>query len=155
MKKPGGKKPARERSPKRKRTRSAESKKGGTSLTGLETEIMQVLWRQGTVTAAEVRQALMPGRPLAHTTILTVLDKLRVKKAVRLMPAVGREKKFRARVEKETVAGELLRNLRGLYFNGSSTSMVARLIRDDDVDGKELEEIRGLIEESKKEGSER
>lgn len=137
-----------------KKQRAAErtgSKGEGNSLTGLETEIMQVLWEDGTVTAAEVREAMLPERPLARTTILTVLEKLRLKKAVRVMPSIGREKKFRARIKKETVAGELLRNLRGLYFDDSAASLVAHLIREGDVGKGELEAIRKIIDESKEE----
>jgi predicted transcriptional regulator len=128
---------------------AAPAKENKPPLTGLETEIMQVVWRLGTVSAAEVREALSPDRPLARTTILTVLENLRKKKAVRVVPTVGREKKFRAAVAKEAIAGQLLGSLRGRFFNGSAASLVAHLIKNGDVDKRELEEIREVIERSK------
>jgi predicted transcriptional regulator len=125
------------------------AKRGERALSGLETEVMQVVWKRGTVSAGEVREALLPARPLAHTTILTVLENLRKKKAVRVVPSVGREKKFRAAVAKETVAGQLLGSLRRRFFNGSAASLVAHLIESGNVDDAELQEIRDLIRPGK------
>lgn len=42
----------------------------------LELEVMKVLWRREEATVAEVQEALQPTRPLAYTTIMTVLDRL-------------------------------------------------------------------------------
>jgi predicted transcriptional regulator len=146
---PQKKQPGPRKSADRNAPQAAPPKKNKTPLTGLETEIMQVVWRLGTGSAAEVREALSPDRTLARTTILTVLENLRKKKAVRVVPTVGREKKFRAAVAKETVAGQLLGSLRGRFFNGSAATLVAHLSRNGDVDKQELEEIREVIENSK------
>ena len=154
MASPQKKQPGPRKSPDRSAPQAAPAKENKPPLTGLETEIMQVVWRLGTVSAAEVREALSPDRPLARTTILTVLENLRKKKAVRVVPTVGREKKFRAGVAKETIAGQLLGSLRGRFFNGSAASLVAHLIKNGDVDQQELEEIREVIERSKTGGSE-
>jgi predicted transcriptional regulator len=126
--------------------------KAAASLSGLETEVMQVVWKLGTVSGADVRKALEPGRPLARTTVLTVLENLRKKKAVRVVPSVGREKKFRAAVARETVVSQVLRTLRGRFFDGSAASLVAHLIRSGEVDKQELDEIEKVIEQSKREG---
>lgn len=126
--------------------------KPAASLTGLETEVMQVIWKLGTVSGADVRKALLPGRPLARTTVLTVLENLRKKKAVRVVPSVGREKKFRAAIARETVVSQVLRTLRGRFFEGSAASLVAHLIRSGEVDKQELDEIEKVIEQSKREG---
>ena len=131
---------------------AAKAAKAAASLSGLETEVMQVVWRLGTVTGADVREALLPGRPLARTTVLTVLENLRKKKAVRVVPSVGREKKFRAAVARETVVSQVLRTLRGRFFEGSAASLVAHLIRSGEVDKRELDEIEKVIEQSKREG---
>jgi len=154
MTNPKKKQPGPGKSPNRNASQAVPAKGTEPTLTGLETEIMQVVWRLGTVSAAEIREALSPERPLARTTILTVLENLRKKKAVRVVPTVGREKRFRAGVAKEAVAGRLLGNLRGRFFNGSAASLVAHLIQSGDVDKRELEEIREVIENSKTGGSE-
>jgi len=48
--------------------------KGPRSLPQLELECMRVLWRQPGASVAEVRAAL--ARPLAYTTVMTVLDRM-------------------------------------------------------------------------------
>jgi predicted transcriptional regulator len=131
------------------------SEQTGAKLTGLEMEIMQVLWELGTATAGEIREALLPERPLAQTTILTVLEKLRKKKALRLVPTIGRARKFRPVIPKESVAEGLLKNLMGRFFDGSPASLVAHMVKDKGLDKKELEEIRRLLEQSQKEVGER
>lgn len=42
----------------------------------LELEVMKVLWRRETATVADVQEDLKPRRPLAYTTVMTVLDRL-------------------------------------------------------------------------------
>ena len=43
----------------------------------LEASVMDVLWdRGGWLTPAEVHEALEPGRPLAYTTVMTILVRL-------------------------------------------------------------------------------
>lgn len=118
------------------------------SLTALETEIMQVVWEKGNVSAGEVREALLERRPLAHTTILTVLEKLRRKKAVRVVPSTSRSKRFRAVVDKDTIACSLLDKLRSRFFGGSTVSLVAHLVNEQEIEDGELDELRRLFEQN-------
>ncbi len=48
-------------------------------LAELQLAIMQVLWDRQEATVAEVREALNGERPLAHTTIVTMLTKMEAK----------------------------------------------------------------------------
>jgi len=121
-------------------------------LTDLETEVMQVLWKLGTATAGEMRETLAATRPLALTTVLTVLGKLREKKVVRLVPTIGRAMKFRAVVPRAAVAGRSLRGLLERFFNGSPASLMAHLVKEGDLDDAEMKEIRRLLSNSTKEG---
>lgn len=45
-------------------------------LPDLELECMKVLWVHGDLSVRTVQQQLQPRRPLAYTTVLTVLDRL-------------------------------------------------------------------------------
>lgn len=51
-------------------------------LPDLELECMQILWRSGDLTVRAVHEQLKPRRPLAYTTVLTVLDRLAQKGVV-------------------------------------------------------------------------
>lgn len=48
----------------------------------LEAAIMQVVWQQEEVTVRAVQAALQPTRPLAYTTVLTVMSRLAQKRVL-------------------------------------------------------------------------
>jgi predicted transcriptional regulator len=48
-------------------------------LTPLELDIMKVIWRQPSITVRDVQSALRPGRKLAYTTVMTIMNRLFVK----------------------------------------------------------------------------
>lgn len=69
-----------------------------TDLTPTEFEIMRQVWGHGRVSVREVQAALRARRPVAYTTVMTLMDKLHRKgalhrepngKAFRYWPAVG------------------------------------------------------------------
>jgi len=45
-------------------------------LTPLELDIMKASWRRPPTTVREVQQAIRPGRQLAYTTVMTIMDRL-------------------------------------------------------------------------------
>jgi BlaI family penicillinase repressor len=121
-------------------------------LTPLELTIMQILWERGNATAAEVGDALRERRPLADTTIHTVLANLRKKGYLEPIPTVERALRFAPCIPQEQVAGRWLRGLMRDFFGGSPRRLMAHLIQQDNVDEMELEEIRKLLESSSRKG---
>jgi predicted transcriptional regulator len=45
-------------------------------LTPLELDIMKAVWRRAPITVRDVQQAIRPGRQLAYTTVMTIMDRL-------------------------------------------------------------------------------
>lgn len=45
-------------------------------LTPLELDIMKAVWSRSPVTVREVQEAIRPGRQLAYTTVMTIMDRL-------------------------------------------------------------------------------
>jgi len=68
----------------------------------LELEVMKVLWRRGPSRVGAVREDLMPERPLAYTTVMTLLDRLEKK------GAVTREKRGRSYVYEPVLSREVV-----------------------------------------------
>lgn len=122
----------------------ADARRAG-GLTELETDIMQVLWEQREATAADVRRRLQPIRPLAPTTVITLLDRLCEKGVVAPVKRVSRPKRYRPVLEPATVANRLLATLQERFFGGSTASLFAHLLASGDVDERELEEMRKLL----------
>jgi predicted transcriptional regulator len=115
-------------------------------LSGLEREIMNVVWNLGECTSADVITLYTKERPLAKTTIRTVLSNLRKKGYVEVVPSVDRGFRLRASVPRTTVAGRSLSTLVQTLFNGSSRHAISHLIRDEAIGQDDLDEIQRMIE---------
>lgn len=76
----------------------------------LEADIMQVLWgRQDGAKVRDVRDALAAERPLAYTTVMTVLDNLHTKGWVE-RSRDGRAYLYQARSTREEYAARLMQD---------------------------------------------
>jgi len=115
-------------------------------LATLQLAIMQVLWERGEATVSEVREALQKSRPLAHTTIGTMLAKMERNGQVRHR-AEGRVNVYRAAVQREKVRRSMLADLTARLFGGDLTEMVSHLLDTRDVSAEELARLKELIQE--------
>lgn len=114
-------------------------------LTGLELELMRVIWERGTATAAEIGEALGPRRPLAGTTIHTVLANLRRKGSIEPVPTVERALRFAPRIPRDQVATRTLRQVMQNFFGNSPQRLMAHLLREESVSEAELGELKKLL----------
>jgi len=115
----------------------------------LELAIMDVVWRLGDCSSAEVIAEFTKRRRLAETTIRTVLANLRKKGYLEPIPTIERGFRLRARVTREAVAGRTLRGLVANLFGGSPREAIAHLLQDERLDDAELKEIRRLLDEKR------
>ena len=114
----------------------AGSAKSG--LTRLELKIMQVIWKRGNSTVAEVQAEMRP--PLAYTTVQTVLNILERKgKLERELD--GRAYVYAAKVSEEKAYGQTLRDTIDRMFGGSSEELVMSLLKTRQIDAKRLAKL--------------
>ena len=116
-----------------------------------ERQIMDIIYRRGRVTAAEVRQSL-PNPPSysAVRAMLRVLeDKGHVKHEEQDMRYV-----YLSTVPRERARRSALRHLIETFFDGSREQAVAGLLDASAtrLSGEELDRLSELIEKAKKEG---
>ena len=121
-------------------------------LTPLELELMQVIWERGNATAAEICDGLKNTRPLADTTIHTMLANMRKKGYIEPIPTVERALRFAPRISRDEIAGNSLKRLILDFFGGSPQRLMAHLLSQEKVDKRELAEIRQMIRYSKTKG---
>jgi predicted transcriptional regulator len=121
-------------------------------LSDLELAVMDVVWELGECGSAEVVERFQARRPLAATTIRTVLASIEKKGYLERVPTVERGLRYRARVQREAVAERSLRKLVSSLFGGSPRHAMAFLLRDGDLDDTDLEEIGKMIEDHKLKG---
>jgi BlaI family penicillinase repressor len=124
-------------------------------LSDLELAVMDVVWDLGEPSSAEVVERFTERRPLAPTTIRTVLASIERKGYLERVPTVERGLRFRPRVSREAVAGRSLRKLVSDLFGGSPRHAVAYLMREGDLKEEDLEEIRRMIDAHKRGEGER
>lgn len=115
-------------------------------LSRLELEVMDEVWKLGECSSSEVIEAFAKRRPLAPTTVRTVLSKLRAKGYVEAVPTIERGARFRPSVARESVVRRTLDRLREDLFGGSPRQAIAYLLGSEEISEEELDELRGLIE---------
>jgi BlaI family transcriptional regulator, penicillinase repressor len=116
---------------------------------------MDVLWARvdvgrGAATAREVGRALADERDLAHTTVMTVLDRL-AKKGFLHRERDGRAWRYRPVASRESYVAELM--LGALDLTGDRDAALAHFARS--VSGDEAEVLRRALDELTKRESAR
>jgi predicted transcriptional regulator len=109
-----------------------------------ELAVMSVLWRLGSATVSDVRDALE--EDLAYTSVLSALQTLEEKGYVR-HEAEGRAYRYFATVEADSAGGSALARIRDAIFHGSAERMFAQMVSDKKLGRKELEQMRRLLAE--------
>lgn len=124
-------------------------RKSGT-LTDLELEIMQVLWREGETTVEVIRGLLdRRGRSLALPSVRTMLLILQEKGYLTRRRA-GRCFFYRPVVSEDQAHKGLLGDLINRAFEGSASQLIAALVNNRLVSKKELRRVKVLIEQHEK-----
>lgn len=129
--------------------RSPKKSEEKPDLSRLELEIMDVVWDLGDCSSAEVIEAYAKKRPLAPTTIRSVLSNLRKKGYLEPIPTIERGFRLRALVNRESVASRTLKELLGILFGGSPRQAIAYLLKEQDIDEADLEAIRRIIDKKR------
>lgn len=104
--------------------------------------VMSVLWRLGSASVSEVRDALE--EDLAYTSVLSALQTLEEKGYVRHEPE-GRAYRYFATVAADRAGGSALARIRDAIFQGSAELMFAQMVSDKKLGRKELERMRELL----------
>jgi predicted transcriptional regulator len=120
-------------------------------LTRGETDVMRVLWKRGQATVNEVVEDYT--RPIAYTTVLTVLRVLEEKGYVtRDKELHGRAHLYRAAVDEHRAQRSHLRDLLDRLFSGRPDEMVNGLLDNERLTRADLEALRRRIDEKLERG---
>jgi predicted transcriptional regulator len=117
-------------------------------LSDLQLAVIRVLWDKGEASAADVQRALERSRPLAITTVSTLLARME-KRGVITHRAEGRTFIYRARVSelemrRKAISG-MIRNL----FRGNPSEVVGQILSEREVSEEDLGRMRNLIEDAR------
>lgn len=92
----------------------------------LELECLSVLWRLGESNVRTVQETLAATRPLAYTTVMTMLERLARKQLVGRRKT-GRNFVYSALVDRDTVREHAVKNLVDSLFDSSAAQLRAFL----------------------------
>ena len=109
-----------------------------------ELAVMSVLWKLGSATVTEVREAL--DERLAYTTVLSALQTLAGKGFVR-HKLEGRAYRYFPAVAAERAGDSALARIRDSIFHGSASRLFAQLVKDEGLSREELERMRKVLKQ--------
>lgn len=113
------------------------------TLTPRELEIIDILWRKGSGTVAEVRDHMSDD--LAYTTVLSLLRTMHQKGFVKHV-VEGRAHRYIPRVRRDAVRRSAVSHLVDALFGGSPELALTHLVSDRRLSNAELRRIRDLID---------
>lgn len=118
-------------------------------LSEAQLQIMNVIWRRGEATVAQVWKELASRRKVARNTVQTVLARLEEKGWLQHRRE-GNAFLYSASVPREASRRDLLERLLDTAFEGSAEGLVMTLLSGRGVTNEEADRIRKLIDQAEK-----
>ena len=120
-----------------------------TEPTPAEFEILNVLWETGPSSLSQLCESLRKNRPVATTTVATVLTVMLKKGLVTRSPA-DRGSHWAAKISRQSTAQGMVSRLVDRLFAGSTQSLVAHLIDQDKLTESQRRELLELLRRGKR-----
>ena len=138
----------------RPRRRSGHASPDAQRLPDAELEVLAYVQKRNGATAKEVREGMAAWRPLAHSSVMTLLGRLEDRGLVqRERTGVGREYRFLPATSREEAVRPILGHLVRRVFGGDAAGLVASLYGGRKPTEAELDRLEALVEELKARGS--
>ncbi|MBL8811823.1 MAG: BlaI/MecI/CopY family transcriptional regulator [Planctomycetaceae bacterium] len=120
--------------------------------TELELQILKILWESSPQTARQIRDELSErGRDLAHTSVITTLQKMVDKGQVQqLDPAEGKAFRFDPLLSDKDVGRGMVGDLVERVFDGSAEALMLSLFEAKDLDESAIRRLRAAFNQKLK-----
>ena len=114
-----------------------------------ELELLQILWQAGPCSLGQICAALRLRRPIATTTVATILKVMLDKRLVH-RKNTPQGYLWSAKTTRHGAASGMIRKLVDLVFDGSAQRLVAHLLESGELDDQQRRELRKMIGEGGK-----
>lgn len=114
--------------------------------TASELEILQILWEDGPSTVRQVHQRISKVRSAGYTTVLKLMQIMAEKDLV-VRDESNRSHIYTARYRQEHTQRQILSDLIGRAFGGSTNSLVMQALHAQKISSDEIQQIRCLLDE--------
>jgi BlaI family transcriptional regulator, penicillinase repressor len=118
-------------------------------LSGLEHEVMEILWKQGSATAGQIREALATRHALKDSTVRTVLRRLYEKGYVSYK-LEGKAFVYSGVEKPRNLAVRAVRQILDKFCDGSLEQLLVGLVENEVVDRAELQQLAQKLAKSKR-----
>ena len=110
---------------------------------------MKVIWTRETTTVRDVYEALRARRPIAYTTVMTMMNILETKGYLKKeKDKDDRAYRYRPARPERTVITSMVREFVNRVFDGASQPLLLHLVKDGRLSDKERDELLRLIKEA-------
>ena len=120
-------------------------------LTEGELRLMKILWQLGAATVKDITDALADTENLAYTTVLSTLQTLTRKGAVK-PEKQGRAYLYRPVIKQAEARRSAVRYILSRFFDGSADSLVLNILNDEEIEDETIKRLREALQQ---EGGER
>lgn len=107
---------------------------------------MKVVWRVETPTVRNVYEALRKTRPIAYTTVMTMMNVLESKGYLE-KKSVGKAHVYTPTKPRHQVLGAMVRDFVDRVFDGASGSLLLHLAKDSRLTERQRKAVQRIIEE--------
>ena len=107
---------------------------------------MKVIWSREKATVREVYETLREERPIAYTTVMTMMNILEEKKYLR-KSRLDRAFVYKPTRSRQQVVGVMVKDFVDRVFDGAASGLLVHLARDNRLSNDERKDIRRIIEE--------
>lgn len=114
------------------------------TLTPLELDIMKVLWHSGPSTVQSVQEILSADRPLAYTSVQTMLNVLEKKGKVKRSKK-DRAHVYEAKVSRESAVKRSVDEVIDRLFGGSAGALMMNLLETRNLSEDKLSELEEML----------
>jgi BlaI family transcriptional regulator, penicillinase repressor len=123
---------------------------GSPRLTAPQLALLKVLWERSEATVAEMQRALHAERPMAASTIATLLSRLE-KRGIVAYRIEGRQYVYRAVLNERDAREHALVEVTQGLFEGDIATMVSQLLSSHELRPGDLARVKALVEAKEQE----
>lgn len=115
-----------------------------------ELDVLQCLWEADEMTARQAREMLAQRRPLSHSSVCTLLERLSGKGFVTRKKGIsGKAFVYKAKIAPNRTRGQVIGGIVDRVFGGSGVDLVASLLETKPLTASEIGQLQCLIDDLK------
>lgn len=117
--------------------------------TEAELELLNMLWENGPATVRDLHQAISVKRAIGYTSVLKLLQIMTDKGLVEREES-GKAHIYRPVGTRQQTQSQMVRDISERVFSGSAAALAMHALSTQPVSDQELDELRRLIEQKRK-----